>query len=314
MKLPLLLIFLAHETIKTATAFITSTPSLTLSSSSLGLISSLPFNSYKQSCTIQPFKKQKNNDIVHYATTANNMPPSSSSSESNNKDVTKTDDAKELTLDTLIEMLDVSFINACLQLSKGYIDVLKLFIVSVQTAYKMNISIENIIQTLADYTDESSKAANRKLLKEEILIRTIWIYLIYLTLQSLNIPKNNDTLSDNDDSSASNTTSMLLNDIKKMYNEYISYIIKNWKMSSIDEKSKFSIVSDLTVDDVVQNCKDITSTLGDTAMDTMVKAMLPQNIRVIILTLVVLEEEKLCSDNDDNNEDVVPSPPIPGTR
>ena len=64
---------------------------------------------------MQPFKKQKNNDIVHYATTANNMPPS----ESNNKDVTKTDDAKELTLDTLIEMLDVSFINACLQLSKG---------------------------------------------------------------------------------------------------------------------------------------------------------------------------------------------------
>ena len=198
-------------------------------------------------------------------------------------------------------MLDVTFVNACLQLSKGYIDALKLFIVAAQTAYKMNISIESMLQTLAgDDDDESfSKAANRNLVKEEILLRTVWIYLVYLTLESLHIPKNSDTntIIDSDDDNEG-SASMALNDIKEMHKEYASCITKNWKMENINEKTKFSIVSDLKVDDVIQNCKINASntSIGD---NTMIKAMLPQNIRVLILTLVVLEEEKLCLDSED---------------
>ena len=119
----------------------------------------------------------------------------------------------------------------------------------------------------------------------------MWIYLVYLTLESLHIPKNSDTntIIDSDDDNEG-STSMVLNDIKEMHKEHISYITKNWKMENINEKTKFSIASDLKVDDVIQNCKinaSNTST-GDNAM-----------IKAIIIALVALEEEKLCLDSED---------------
>src|SRR5210317_112346 len=43
-----------------------------------------------------------------------------------------TSEEKELTPSTIAEMIEVSFIQSCLQLSQGYVDVLKLFIVAVK--------------------------------------------------------------------------------------------------------------------------------------------------------------------------------------
>jgi len=53
----------------------------------------------------------------------------------------ETKEEKELTPPIIAEMIEVSFLNSCLQLSQGYVDVLKLFIVAVKSGHELSISL-----------------------------------------------------------------------------------------------------------------------------------------------------------------------------
>ena len=53
----------------------------------------------------------------------------------------ETKEEKELTPPIIAEMIEVSFLNSCLQLSQGYVDVLKLFIVAVKAGYELKVHL-----------------------------------------------------------------------------------------------------------------------------------------------------------------------------
>ena len=53
---------------------------------------------------------------------------------------------EELTPEIIAEMIEVSFLNSCLQLSQGYVDVLKLFIVAVKSGHELSIPLSELHQ------------------------------------------------------------------------------------------------------------------------------------------------------------------------
>jgi len=205
---------------------------------------------------------------------------------------------KELTPDTVVEMIEVSFINACLQLAKGYVDVLKLFIVSVKAAYGMGITVPDLVAKLEVFPFQT---ANRPLMAEEVLLRSTWINLIYMMLENLE---------ETDKFIVENST--VDNTIRQKYEEYIQFVTDWRKAQNYEDRDAAAMVTELNVDDVLKDCS---RTDASSMTDPMEKAMLPQNLRVALLTLVVIEEEKRCFEDDGGNLDPMPpQPPIPGTK
>ena len=76
-------------------------------------------------------------------------------------------------------MIEVSFVNEVMQLSQGYVDVLKLFIVAVQSGYSPEIPPTKL-QKIVDQCPVQS--ANRPLMPEEIELRKTWMHIVYLVL------------------------------------------------------------------------------------------------------------------------------------
>mmetsp|Transcript_10639 Transcript_10639/g.19877 ORF Transcript_10639/g.19877 Transcript_10639/m.19877 type:complete len:311 (+) Transcript_10639:107-1039(+) len=88
----------------------------------------------------------------------------------------------ELTNEKIAEMLEVTFIKACLQLATGYVDILKLFVAAVNAAYNRGIPIPTLIDLVAQCPNNT---ANRDLSKEEIELRSSWMIVSYLTLETI---------------------------------------------------------------------------------------------------------------------------------
>ena len=90
------------------------------------------------------------------------------------------DKDKELTPPLIAEMLEKTFVDACMQLSSGYVDVLKLFIVAGKAAYERGLTIP---QVQLEISQCKTQTAGRPLMQEEIDLRTVWLSLVYLTLE-----------------------------------------------------------------------------------------------------------------------------------
>lgn len=198
---------------------------------------------------------------------------------------------KELTLDTIVEMIEVTFVNACLQLSKGYVDVLKLFIVAVKTGFGMGLNVPEIVEKLDNFTIQS---ANRPLMPEEVKLRTVWINIVYMMMENF---------SEGDELNVKNSSVDV--ETREKYKDYINFITDWRKQQNFDDRDAAAMVAEFKVDNVLNECCSTTSLLTD----AMEKAMLPQNLRVAVVTLTVLEEEKRCFDDK-----MPPQPNIPGTK
>eukprot|EP00594_Rhizosolenia_setigera_P013143 CAMPEP_0178960174 /NCGR_PEP_ID=MMETSP0789-20121207/12796_1 /TAXON_ID=3005 /ORGANISM="Rhizosolenia setigera, Strain CCMP 1694" /LENGTH=306 /DNA_ID=CAMNT_0020643451 /DNA_START=53 /DNA_END=973 /DNA_ORIENTATION=+ len=253
-----------------------------------------------------------------------NKPLCSSSSKKNSKssflsavkeDSTEKDQKeKELTEDMIIEMIEVSFVTGVMQLSQGFVDVIKLFIVAVKAAYEKGDSSissdipNSLIKKLGEFPIQS---ANRPLMKEEEFLRDTWIHLIYMILENLNHPV--DGLEEDDSAKI-----IYDEDMKRKYLPYVTYITK-WRKDQnyADRDAAAMIKDDLKVDDVLQEL----ASSDEGSLTALEKSILPQSIRIMILTLVVLEEEKRCLDDNESPEQqqkqkknvMPPQPPIPGT-
>ena len=88
----------------------------------------------------------------------------------------------ELNDEKIAEMLEVTFIKACLQLATGYVDVLKLFLAASSAGYARGISYPQLMQLVSDCPVNT---ANRDLSKEEVELRSGWIGLSYLTYDTI---------------------------------------------------------------------------------------------------------------------------------
>lgn len=95
---------------------------------------------------------------------------------------TKATEKKELTQEDIAEMIEVTFVNACMQLATGYVDVLKLFLVATRAAYQQKIPLPQLFDLVSACPIQS---ANRPLSEEEIGVRSTWLNVGYLTLSTL---------------------------------------------------------------------------------------------------------------------------------
>jgi len=207
-----------------------------------------------------------------------------------------------VTPETVAELVEVSFLNACLQLSSGYVDVLKLFIVACKSGYDLDLSLESLHQLVLDCPVNS---AGRDLLKEEIDLRREWMVVVYTLLNELLDVRVEfgEVGCDEISSKRVETVVQSLLSIQKQLSQE--------EEASGGKINAISKLTSLTVDQVLEMSSDLSQL--QSACDQIQKAFLMNDIRVAVLTFKVLEEERICTEDSATSSNAVPRPSIPGT-
>jgi hypothetical protein len=228
----------------------------------------------------------------------------SSSPSSNDNDPNK---KKELTPETIAEMIEVSFINSCLQLASGYVDVLKLFIVAVKAGYEAGLSLDQLEKLVQGCPVNS---ANRDLMKEEKDLRREWMLVVYTMLDGLNsidgkvIASADANVEGTAESRVSNVVSAILNIRQQLELE---------EEQSGGERDATAALASLSVSEALLRSETLTQMKDACGSNLMEKAFLMNDVSVAILTFKVIEEERLCLEGSSGNMVQPPQPPIPGT-
>ncbi|KAL3785658.1 hypothetical protein HJC23_008708 [Cyclotella cryptica] len=214
-------------------------------------------------------------------------------------------DSESLAPETIAEMIEVSFIQSCLQLASGYIDVLKLFIVSVKAGYEANLSFE-VLSKLVEECPVNS--AGRDLANEEKDLRSEWILVVYEMLNGLKVSEPMVEVINNNQCAK-----------ERVHQVVLSVLAIKKELESEDEQSggkqdAIVAITSLSVDEAIRR-SDLLTKLNDSCNTPIEQALLKNDIRVAILAIKVLEEEKLCSEGSSSSDfgGEVPRPPIPGT-
>jgi len=169
-----------------------------------------------------------------------------------------------LTPARIATLVEVSFVNACTQLSTGYVDVLKMFIVSSKAGYTSGLTIPQLILELSQC---SSKTAGRDLMHEEVDLRTVWLSLVYLTLERINHPRQN-----------AQVELSVSSEIRGTYTTFVYDVVNA-------HKSGFTLQS-LKLEEIMKREVDAPQ------RTEIEEAILSQSMRLIFLTLEVLKEEE----------------------
>ena len=196
-----------------------------------------------------------------------------------------------LTVESVASMIEVSFVEGVMQLAQGYVETAKLFIAAVLTGYGMSLPVEDLIEQVKACPNQS---ANRPLMKEEEDLRSTWIKLVYLTANHVQYrqavvqdkPLLGSLLDDDNDDNVD-------------WKVYLSILprLREKHAEGNETGPRFQAQETLT-----QNADILPTT-----QDAMQKALLLQNLRLLWITLTVMEEEKLCISSDQDP----PAPPIP---
>lgn len=188
------------------------------------------------------------------------------------------EEEKELTPETVAEMIEVSFVNACLQLAQGFVDVLKLMIVSIKSGYELGVQPTKLIDMVDAIPIQS---AGRELMAEEIILRNTWIQVVYLTLSSLGHSSKGDSSFDID------------SEVSSQYEPFVATL-----------KEQREAGNQLEIESILKQFSGLDG-------DPMKTAIASQSLRAMWLTLTVLEEEERCN-TDFARQDAPMKPPIPG--
>lgn len=211
-------------------------------------------------------------------------------SKSNNNEKAADAEAATLTPEKIGEMIEVTFVNGIMQLSQGYIDVLKLFIVACKAGYEQGLSMSDLTARVEACPVQS---ANRPLMAEELALRSSWMNIVYLVLQSVG----NGT----DDVEVANTVDEYE---RTKFGPLVSTVADAMRT---DEAKATSLSLDDAVAMGTENGLDFT---GLNLNDAMERAITEQCMRVIKVVFTVLEEERRCY--EDGGAGPAPRPPIPG--
>lgn len=224
----------------------------------------------------------------------------------------KKDEDKTLAPSKIAELVEVAFLQSCLQLSQGYVDVLKLFIVAVKSAFEYPLRLEEL-HALVEACPLNS--AGRELAEEEKGLRLEWMRMVYETMTALNDPDAERSGDDGD--AASLRISAVMQAMLSIQSE-----LQNEETITGGKQDATVAMNKLTVGEVLTRSPSL-STLNDSIADPMEKAFLTNDIRVALMTFRVLEEERVCTqgasgntvknEDGDNIGEEVPRPPIPGT-
>jgi hypothetical protein len=206
-------------------------------------------------------------------------------------------------------MIEVSFINSCLQLASGYIDVLKLFIVAVKAGYEAGLSLDQLERLVQDCPVNT---ANRDLMKEEKDLRREWMLVVYEMLDGLksmddgvvSVSQNTDNNDGAAESRVSNVVFCILNMCKQLELE---------EEQSGGQRDAMASLASLSVSDALSRSEALSQMKDACESNPMEKAFLMNDVSVGILTCKVLEEERLCLEGSGSSSVQPPQPPIPGT-
>ena len=157
----------------------------------------------------------------------------------------------------IAELLEVSFVNACMQLRTGLVDVLKMFIAASIAGYELGFSIDEIEKELAICP---TNTANRPMMQEEIDLRRTWNSVTYLTLAAVDHPTRVPAV-----------FGSIPSEVQDAYKEAVGFVVTAHKNGEV-----------VALETLVENL--------DSDLSPMEKAIRSQSLRVIVLTLVVLRE------------------------
>ena len=169
-----------------------------------------------------------------------------------------TQSAKVLSTSTVAEMLEASFVRACMDAARGYVDTLKLFIVAAKAGFEIGSTISEVSSELEACERQT---AGRPLLEEEVELRHLWVCLVYQTLAQVSHPTKAAEVGDT---------------------------------VGVELREKYAPLVEGVVTAHTQGCAlpslELSAFVQPPA-DAIEKAVLSQSMRLIFLTLVVLKEE-----------------------
>jgi hypothetical protein len=199
----------------------------------------------------------------------------------------------------IADLIEISFIQACLSLAQGYVDTLKLFIVAVKASYEQGC--RDVHQLIEDVNACPHQTANRPLLPEEQALRSTWIQAVHLMLDHIQ-PFS---------SSAPATTGTGSNKQNMHINHGIDPKIRDTYTPILDDIVEASKAPGgvWNTNNFVQSHRGV---LSDSIWaDPVEMAIVSQTIKVLYYTLVVLAEERLANLEEDDDMSVVAKPNIP---
>ena len=184
------------------------------------------------------------------------------------------------------EMLEASFVRACMDLRTGLVDTLKLFIVAAKAGYELGATIETISSELADCPRQT---ANRPLMDEEVELRSLWVALIYLALAQLSHTTEHA-------GGAASLVESVPAALRAKYEPLVSGVVEAHKRGAE--------LQSLTLEELLP---------ASPPQDAQERAILSQSMRLVFLTAVVLKEVELARPVKMEEQQGPPRPYIPGT-
>jgi len=194
--------------------------------------------------------------------------------------------APELTTAKVAELVEVSFVTACMDQAKGYVDTLKLFCVAVKAGYEIGATIPALSLALSMC---ETQTAGRPLMAEEVDLRALWIALVYLTLESVNHPTKH---------SGPEVGATVPPDQREKFEPFVR--------SVVSRKQRGFTLQALKLEEILTDAGEGGSASARTPIET---AILSQSMRLVFLTLTVLDEEL----PPPGSKRDPPKPYIPGT-
>jgi len=196
-------------------------------------------------------------------------------------------EVESLSASQVMELIELSFVQACFALSKGDIEPLKLFVVAVTTASKKYggaVSAMALVQTVDALPPSMSM---RPLEPQERELRETWIRAIYLMMgHVLEGFHTNTNTNNNDNDEVANIYGPILVDLVAIHRTGMGLNVNQFVASRNDvllPKGNVLVLEDGPEDD-----------------DLMRLAVVTQTINVLFTTLVVLVED---DDEDDDSSD-----------
>jgi len=185
----------------------------------------------------------------------------------------------------IAEMVEVSFIHACMDLSSGRVTVLKGFLAAVASAYAAGTNVDALEAEVQLY-DASVRTAGRELAPEEVALRRAWIDVGYATLwvagRRTAATGGLDTLIEGEGKEGA----------------------KNIASAIFEARQSGRPLGSVSPEEVVG--------AGAAKMSKEEKAVLMLKAKASDTMLTVIEEEEAASGGD-KDEKSVPRPKIPGT-
>eukprot|EP00628_Pelagophyceae_sp_CCMP2097_P037731 CAMPEP_0184244620 /NCGR_PEP_ID=MMETSP0977-20130417/978_1 /TAXON_ID=483370 /ORGANISM="non described non described, Strain CCMP2097" /LENGTH=256 /DNA_ID=CAMNT_0026549911 /DNA_START=29 /DNA_END=799 /DNA_ORIENTATION=- len=181
-------------------------------------------------------------------------------------------------------LLEVSFVNACLQLASGYVDTLKLFIASATGAFECGLTVDALELELSMATTQT---AGRPLAVEESDLRSVWLALVYLTLVHVGHP------SQKLDVAGASVPAETAHKFEKFVSDIVA------------AEGRGHSLQTLKLEEVLRREE------GAPPLTQLENAVLSQSMRVVFLTLMVVGEISEARSQGNNSR---PGPQIPGTE